>query len=172
MQHRPNWATGLALLAIHLGAVLAFFPAFFSWSAILVAVIVTYITGGWGITLAYHRCLTHRALRMVQPLEYATAIAGVLAFQGAPIEWVATHRLHHAHSDRRLDPHSIRAGLTWAHVAWLFRTNPNIPTTEQKERYTPDLWNDPFYRALSVLHIPLQIALAALLFVLGGWSWV
>jgi stearoyl-CoA desaturase (delta-9 desaturase) len=172
MQHRPNWATGIALLAIHLVALLAFLPAFFSWSGVAVAVIICNLTGGLGITLCYHRCLTHRALRMVPPLEYLTAIIGTLAFQGAPIEWVSTHRLHHAHSDRRRDPHSIRPGFTWAHVQWLFRTNPNIPTVEQQKRYTPDLWNDPFYRALSVLSIPLQVALAVALFLMGGWSWV
>lgn len=172
MQHRPNWATCVGLLIIHLGAILAFFPMFFSWSAVAAAFVVTWITGGFGITLCYHRALTHKALRMVRPLECATAIAGTLAFQGSPIDWVATHRVHHAHSDRRGDPHSIRRGLSWAHLTWLFRTNENLPTVEQQKRFTPDLWNDPFYQALRYLHVPLQVALAALLLVLGGWSWV
>jgi sn-1 stearoyl-lipid 9-desaturase len=172
MQHRPNWVTGIALLAIHLGALLALLPHFFSWSAIAVAIVITQITGGLGITLNYHRTLTHRALRMVRPLEYATAICGALAFQGDPIDWVATHRIHHAHADRRGDPHSIRRGLTWAHVTWLFRTNENLPTDEQRKRFTPDLWDDPFYQALRFLYVPLQIALAVLLFAIGGWSWV
>jgi sn-1 stearoyl-lipid 9-desaturase len=172
MQHRPNWVTGIALLAIHVGALLAFFPAFFSWSAIIVAIVITNLTGAFGITLCYHRALTHRALRMVRPLEIATAILGALAFQGDPIDWVATHRIHHAHADRKGDPHSIRRGLMWAHVSWLFRTNENLPTDEQRKRYTPDLWNDPVYQALRYLYVPMQIALAVLLFALGGWSWV
>jgi stearoyl-CoA desaturase (delta-9 desaturase) len=172
MQHRPNWVTGIALLAIHVGALLAFFPAFFSWSAIVVAIVITNLTGAFGITLCYHRMLTHRALRMVRPLEIATAILGALAFQGDPIDWVATHRIHHAHADRKGDPHSIRRGLMWAHVSWLFRTNENLPTDEQRKRYTPDLWNDPVYQALRYLYVPMQIALAVLLFALGGWSWV
>jgi sn-1 stearoyl-lipid 9-desaturase len=172
MQHRPNWVTGIALLAIHVGALLALFPAFFSWSAIVVAIVIANLTGAFGITLCYHRALTHRALRMVRPLEIATAIMGALAFQGDPIDWVATHRIHHAHSDRRGDPHSIRRGLTWAHVSWLFRTNENMPTDAERKRYTPDLWNDPFYQALRYLYVPMQIGLAALLFALGGWSWV
>jgi sn-1 stearoyl-lipid 9-desaturase len=172
MQHRPNWVTGIALLAIHVGALLALFPAFFSWSAIIVAIVITNLTGAFGITLCYHRTLTHRALRMVRPLEIGTAMLGALAFQGDPIDWVATHRIHHAHADRRGDPHSIRRGLMWAHVSWLFRTNENLPTDEQRKRYTPDLWNDPVYQALRWLYVPMQIALAVLLFVLGGWSWV
>ncbi|HEX8805951.1 MAG TPA: fatty acid desaturase [Candidatus Aquilonibacter sp.] len=172
MQHRPNWVTGIALLAIHVGALLALFPAFFSWSAIIAAVVITNLTGAFGITLCYHRALTHRALRMVRPLEIATAILGALAFQGDPIDWVATHRIHHAHADRKGDPHSIRRGLMWAHVSWLFRTNENLPTDEQRKRYTPDLWDDPVYQALRYLYVPMQIALAGLLFALGGWSWV
>ncbi len=172
MQHRPNWATAIALTIVHLGALLALLPTFFSWSGVVAAIVVTYVTGGLGITLCYHRALTHKALRMVKPLEYATAIFGTLAFQGDPIAWVATHRIHHAHSDRKRDPHSIRRGLTWAHLTWLVRTNDNLPTVEQEERYTPDLWNSRFYQALRYLHVPLQLALAVLLFVLGGWSWV
>ena len=172
MQHRPNWITGFALLGIHLVAILALFPQFFSWSAIVVAIVITYATGGFGITLAYHRVLTHRALRMKKWVEYTTAVIGTLAFQGSPIEWVATHRIHHAHSDRKGDPHSIRKGLTWAHVTWLFRTNENIPRDEQLARYTPDMWKDPFYQALRRLHVPLQILLALVLLAIGGWSWV
>ncbi|HTX56682.1 MAG TPA: fatty acid desaturase [Candidatus Acidoferrales bacterium] len=171
-QPRPNWLTGIVLLAIHVGAVLVFVPAFFSWSAVLVAVVITNLTGGLGITLCYHRALTHRALRMVRPLEIFTAILGSLAFQGDPIDWVATHRIHHAYADRRGDPHSIRRGLSWAHVAWLFGRNENRPTDAQRKRYTPDLWNDPVYQALRYLYVPMQIALAAVLFYFGGWSWV
>ncbi|HUA10233.1 MAG TPA: fatty acid desaturase [Candidatus Acidoferrales bacterium] len=172
MQHRPNWVTGIALLAIHVGALLAFLPYFFSWSAILAAIVVANLTGGLGITLCYHRTLTHRSLRMVRPFEIVCAIFGALAFQGDPIDWVSTHRIHHAHADRRGDPHSIRRGLSWAHVTWLFRTNENLPTDAERKRYTPDLWADPVYQALRYLYVPMQIALALLLLLWGGWSWV
>jgi fatty-acid desaturase len=172
MQQRPNWLIGTTLLVIHLGALLALVPSLFSWSGLAVAVIITNLTGGFGITLCYHRALTHRALRMVKPLEYASAILGALAFQGDPIAWVATHRLHHAHADRKGDPHSIRGGLTWAHLTWLYQPNEAIPSAEEEERFTPDLWPSPFYQALRRLYIPMQIALAVLLFALGGWSWV
>jgi sn-1 stearoyl-lipid 9-desaturase len=172
MQNRPNWLIGSVLLAIHVGALLAFIPALFSWSGLAVAGIITYLTGGFGITLCYHRMLTHRALRMVRPLEYASAILGALAFQGDPISWVATHRAHHAHADHPRDPHSIRRGLSWAHLTWIFRKNENIPSLQEQKRYTPDLWADPFYTTMRYLYIPLQAGLALLLFVLGGWSWV
>lgn len=171
-EHHPNWPNGLGLLGIHLGALFALLPANFSWSGVLVGAIIAYVTGAFGVTLCYHRTLTHRSLRMKRPVEYLTALLGTLAFQGPPIEWVALHRIHHAHSDRKGDPHSVRKGLTWAHVLWIFRTNPNVPTTAQRYRYTPDLSKDPFYRSLSWLHLPLQALLAIALFLIGGWSWV
>jgi len=169
---RPNWPNGLGLLLIHSVALLAFLPMFFSWSGLLVAAIIAYCTGALGVTLNYHRTLTHRSLRLVRPLECLTAIFGMLAFQGSPIEWVATHRVHHATSDTDGDPHSTKRGLSWAHIRWILQRNPNVTTPEEMKRFVPDLIGDPFYRFIRPLHIPLQILLAVVLFAFGGWSWV
>ena len=93
---------------------------FFSWSAVAVG-IGFYILTGFGITLAYHRLLTHRSLTVPKPVEYALTIIGALALQGGPIEWVAQHRAHHANTDRDGDPHDSHKGMPWAHIEWLFR---------------------------------------------------
>ncbi len=168
-----NWVTLTALLLIHIGAIGVFFPMFFSWWAIVVFAVVSYLTGALGVTLCFHRTLTHRSVRLIKPVEYLTAIFGTLAFQGDPIQWVATHRLHHAQADQHGDPHSTVKGFLWAHMDWLYKPNPNIPRTkEDYQRYCPDLWSDPFYRVLHVLHLPLQILLAVALFALGGWPFV
>ena len=169
---RPNWPNGLGLVFIHAVALLAFLPMFFSWSGVLVAVIIAYCTGALGVTLNYHRTLTHRSLRLVKPLEYLTAIFGMLAFQGSPIEWVATHRVHHATSDTDQDPHSTKRGLSWAHIRWIVQKNANVPKPEEMGRYVPDLINEPFYQFIRPLHVPLQLVLAVALFAFGGWSWV
>ena len=47
-----------------------------------------------------------------------------------------------------------------------------LPSDDEIARYAPDLYADPFYRALQHLGAPLQIGLAVALFFLGGWSWV
>lgn len=170
---RPNWPNGIGLLLIHLGALGVFVPAFFSWWAIVAAACIAYATGALGVTLCYHRTLSHRSVRLRKPVEYVAAILGALAFQGDPISWVATHRVHHAHSDQQGDPHSTRLGFGWAHIEWLFKPNPNVPRTpEEYKKYVPDLWNDPFYRGLHHLHLPLQILLAGGLFAIGGWPFV
>ncbi len=154
MDRASRYATGVALAAVHVGALAAFWPAFFSWSALIVFSILAYGTGVLGVTLCYHRVLTHRSLRLRKPLEYLFAFLGTLALQGDPIRWVAVHRKHHAHADHDEDPHSIRLGFKWAHVDWLYRNNVAMPTDEEIKRYAPDLYADPFYRALSYLGHP------------------
>jgi sn-1 stearoyl-lipid 9-desaturase len=163
---------GVGLSAIHIGALAAFVPGTFHWNALVVAAVLMYLTGGLGITLCYHRALTHRGLRLRKSLEYVLAIFGALALQGDPIRWVATHRKHHAHSDAQGDPHGRNVGFRWAHVRWLYKRNDAMPTEEELDKFAPDLYAQPFYRALRYIHGPLQLALAALLFAFGGWSWV
>jgi stearoyl-CoA desaturase (delta-9 desaturase) len=159
-------------LFIHLVALLAFVPAFFSWNAVVAAAILGYVTGGIGVTLGYHRMLTHRSLQMPKLLEYAITFLGVLALQGGPIAWVATHRRHHARSDKEGDPHGMDRGFWWAHVGWLYLPNPARPTIAEQRRLAPDLSADPFYRFLDKTAALWQIALAAVLFAIGGWSLV
>jgi sn-1 stearoyl-lipid 9-desaturase len=172
MDRLARYGTGVGLAAIHVGALGAFWPALFAPSGLIVAAIIAYCTGALGITLCYHRVLTHRSLRLRKPLEYLFALFGTLALQGDPIRWVAVHRKHHAHADEDGDPHSIALGFKWAHVDWLYRQNIAYPTADEIERYAPDLYADPFYRALAHLALPLQLALAVGLFFLGGWSWL
>ncbi len=134
--------------------------------------LVLYLSGGLGVTLCYHRTLTHRSLRLIKPLEYTLAALGTLALQGDPIRWVATHRKHHAHADADGDPHGIDRGFRWAHIRWLYKHNDAMPTDEEIRRFAPDLYADPFYRALAYVHAPLQLVLAGVLFLMGGWPFV
>jgi stearoyl-CoA desaturase (delta-9 desaturase) len=165
-------ATLLALLFIHLGALAAFWPGFFSWPAVAVCAILMYVTGSIGIALGYHRTLTHRGLRLWKPLEYAVSICGCLALQGSPIDWVATHRAHHAHTDRPGDPHDATAGLSWSHYLWMVMPNRYMVTGDERFRYAPDLYADPVYRLMSRYQIVFTLLLAAVLFAFGGASWV
>jgi len=172
MNRVSRYSTGVGLALIHVGALCAFLPALFRFSDLAVVALISYCTGVLGVTLCYHRVLTHRSVRLRKPVEYLFALFGTLALQGDPIRWVAVHRKHHAHADHDDDPHNIQLGFRWAHVDWLYRHNIAYPTDEEIARYAPDLYADPFYRALVYLNAPLQLALAALLFFLGGWAWV
>ena len=109
---------------------------------------VLYVVTGLGVTIGFHRGLTHGSFKMRRPLKLVLVVAGSMAYEGAVIDWVATHRRHHAFTDRPGDPHSpyrygtsLRAqvrGLVHAHVGWLLGNDPT-----SSERYAPDLLRDP-----------------------------
>lgn len=169
---RPRLLTGIGLVLIHVGAGAAALPMFFSWGGLIVAAVLVYLTGAIGICLGYHRLLTHRSLRVPRAFEYFIATLGALALQGGPIEWVATHRAHHAFSDTERDPHSARKGFLWSHMIWLFASNSAWLTKAEQQRFARDLADVPYYRFLDRTSVALQLALAVVLFTFGGWSWV
>jgi stearoyl-CoA desaturase (delta-9 desaturase) len=171
-QRAPGWATFTGLAIVHLGALCAFIPGTFHWSALIVMVALYYTTGAWGICLGYHRLLTHRSLKLAKPLEYAAAIFGTLALQGGPIDWIATHRAHHAHTDTDGDPHDIHRGLLWSHFEWLYKPNDAMLTPAETKRLAPDLAGDPFYQFLEKTYLLWTILLGVALLAIGGWSWV
>jgi fatty-acid desaturase len=167
-----NILTGAVLVLIHAGALAALWPAFFHWPALVAMAVLMYVTGGIGISLSYHRTLTHRSMRLWKPLEYATALCGALALQGSPIDWVATHRKHHAHSDKDGDPHDANEGFRWSHFLWMVMPNRSMLSAEERRRYAVDLIDDPYYRFLDRFYLPLTGVLALLLFAVGGWPFV
>jgi sn-1 stearoyl-lipid 9-desaturase len=164
-----DWPTIAFMGFLHGGALLALFPANFSWSAIGVMFLFHWITGGLGITLGFHRMLTHRSFQLPKPLEYLFAFCGVLACQGGIIDWVGTHRIHHLHSDTAEDPHDSNKGFFWSHFSWMLH---ELPMRKDIPRFARDLTSDPFYRFCNKFFIPIQIALAGLMYAWGGWSFV
>jgi stearoyl-CoA desaturase (delta-9 desaturase) len=165
-------AVAIVLAAVHLGACAAILPVFFSWPAFAAAAITYYLTGALGVCLGYHRLLTHRSVRFPRVLEYVFVTLGTLALQGGPIDWVATHRAHHAFSDTPRDPHDSNRGFRWSHVEWLYRRNPARLSRAEQRRFAPDVAADPYYRFLDSTAFALQVALALVFFAIGGWSWV
>lgn len=79
----PAWTVIFFFTSIHLVALLAFLPQFFSWKAVGMAFLLYVITGGIGITLGFHRCISHRSFNVPKWLEYIFVICGTLACQGA-----------------------------------------------------------------------------------------
>ena len=132
-----------------------------------------YVITGLGVTVGFHRLLTHRSFTAVPALRVALAIAGSMSFEGEVIGWVAIHRRHHAFTDRPGDPHSpyrygssvagqLR-GLAHAHMGWLLRDDPTPPA-----RYAPDMVADPAMRAVSAA-FPALCALSLALPFAAGW---
>ncbi|KAL7099705.1 hypothetical protein ACP275_09G101400 [Erythranthe tilingii] len=97
-------------------------PLTFNRNAVMVALGLYIMTGLFGITLSFHRNLSHRSFKLPKWLEYFFAYCGVQALQGNPIDWVSTHRYHHQFCDSEKDPHSPVEGFWFSHMSWLFDT--------------------------------------------------
>ncbi|HEX8743256.1 MAG TPA: acyl-CoA desaturase [Thermoleophilaceae bacterium] len=114
----------------------------------------------FGISIGFHRQLTHRSFESPRWVRGLLAVAGSMAVQGPPIVWVADHRKHHTFADEEGDPHSphvsggVLRGLFHAHIGWLIgRTEPSDPV-----RYARDLLKDPVILRISQL-FPLFVVL-------------
>jgi len=118
----------------------------------LVVFALCYVPTGLGITVGFHRLLTHRAFETVPAVRAILTVCGCMAIEGPPIEWVANHRKHHTYSDQEGDPHSPHVnfaggvlgslrGLWHAHLGWVFGGG-----MANEARYAPDLLADPVVR--------------------------
>jgi stearoyl-CoA desaturase (delta-9 desaturase) len=144
-----------------------------NWSDIVVFAFM-YLVAGFGVTVGFHRLLTHRAFQTHKWLEYGFAIMGSLAVQGRVIDWVADHLKHHAHTDEDGDPHSPHAGqgagvrgalrgLYHAHVGWLFSEQGRA----RPDKYARDLYEDRGMRRIHRRFLWIVIATFAIPFLLG-----
>jgi stearoyl-CoA desaturase (Delta-9 desaturase) len=130
---------------------------------------VMYLLTAVGITVGFHRLLTHRSFQTPKPVEYLFAVLGSMAVQGPVVSWVADHRKHHAHTDEDGDPHSphvghdggvrgVLAGLWHAHTGWLMSTQGRADW----KRYARDLYEDRGMRTISRQFVPLILVGLAL----------
>jgi stearoyl-CoA desaturase (Delta-9 desaturase) len=130
-----------------------------------------YLLTAVGVTIGFHRLLTHRSFQTYPWLERVFAVLGSLSVQGSVLDWVADHRKHHAHTDREGDPHSPHVGhgsglrgLWHAHVGWLLETQGQADW----KRYAPELYEDPKMRRIG-RRFPLLVFLSLLIPTLAGF---
>src|SRR5262252_5820182 len=126
---------------------------------------VLYLLTGVGITVGFHRLLTHRSFQTYAWLERTFAVLGSLAVEGSVLDWVADHRKHHAHADQEGDPHSPHVGhgtglrgLWYAHTGWLLETQGQADW----KRYATELYEDPAMRRIA-RRFPWLVALSLLI---------
>jgi stearoyl-CoA desaturase (Delta-9 desaturase) len=175
-QRRDRIITGI-VTAVPILALLA--AAWQAWEGLLrtgdlVVFGIIYVLTGLGVTVGFHRHLTHRSFKAKRAVRAVLAALGSAAIEGPVISWVADHRKHHAFSDRAGDPHSPHVGhgdgwggalrgLLHAHVGWLFRHDQR----GARARYAPDLLKDPTIRVIDRTFLIWALAGLALAFGLG-----
>ncbi len=121
-------------------------------AADLGALAVTYWLSGIGITVGFHRLLTHRSFAVPRWLELTFAVLGTMSAQGPVIMWVADHRKHHAFADDEGDPHSphtehggLLHGLWHAHLGWILKRHGQADW----HRYAREMVEDRALRGIS-----------------------
>ena len=123
-----------------------------------------YLMSSIGITVGFHRMLTHAAFDAPPLIRGILLIFGMFALQGSPTSWAAAHIKHHVYSDKADDPHSPLVSLFHAHIGWLFTTRVS------KTKYAKRQMLDPV-----VMFVSKTCGLWALLgiflpFLIGGWT--
>ena len=139
------------------------------WPVFLTAFLFACL-GGFGTTLAYHRALAHRALKLNPVVEQILIFFAVFNASGAPTTWVANHRNHHAKSDTIEDVSSPRhGGFWWAHLRWLYQWRAS-----SMERWCPDLIQTRyrFWHRIQVPIVALSLGFGYFLFGWPGFFWV
>ncbi|HYI16761.1 MAG TPA: acyl-CoA desaturase [Thermomicrobiales bacterium] len=126
--------------------------------------LVFYVLTGLGITVGFHRLLTHRSFEAVKAVNVIFLILGSMAVQGRAIDWAANHLKHHAHADEEGDPHSPLEGFFHAHIGWVF----TAPAAE-RERYCKRHMADPVISFVDRTFL-LWVAVGLIIpFLIGGW---
>jgi stearoyl-CoA desaturase (Delta-9 desaturase) len=140
----------------------------------IVLAAVLYLFTGLGISVGFHRLLTHRSFKAKRALKIVCTVAGSMALEGSAFSWVASHRRHHMFGDQPGDPHSPHRygpgavgtlrGFMWAHTGWLFAMDPT-----DTGRFAPDLHRDRDFVVIDRLFPLLAVASLALPFFVG-WA--
>lgn len=157
---RVVWRYAVPIAGLHLMALSVCVPWLFSWTGFFLCLFGTYIYGGLGLNMCYHRLLCHRSFKCPHWLERALVVVALCCLEDAPGSWVAIHRLHHNDSDTNPDPHSPLVSFFWSHVGWLLWENRDVQSLSTYDRYARDVLRDPFYFWLQRGLVPVWIYLA------------
>lgn len=130
----------------------------------LALLLAMYTLTAFGVTIGYHRMLTHRSFRPHPVVKAIFLVLGSTSAQGPALEWAATHIKHHAQADREGDPHSPLDGFFHAHMGWFFNGmgDPQV--------YCRHLLKDPVIVFISRTFLFWVMLSLAVPFLIGGWT--
>jgi stearoyl-CoA desaturase (delta-9 desaturase) len=158
---------GGAFWFAHLACLAAFFTGV-TWSAVAVCLALFWLRM-FSVTAGYHRYFSHRSYKTSRAFQFILALAGTLAVQKGVLWWAANHRNHHKYSDQPEDLHSPQQrGFWWAHVGWIL--SPDYDATDLTR--IPDMAKYPELRWLNDHYLVPPVALAVLLYLVGGATWL
>ena len=159
----PNNAYTILLSQIlaHASIILMFlYGSYYHW---IIALFVYFLNGCLGMTMTYHRLLTHRSWFVIKPIEYLFSLFATIGLTGSALSWVAIHREHHAFTDTEKDPHSpLYKGWFWSHYLSMF--------AKVKIKYVRDLLNEKFYVFQHKFYFEINLIYALFLFLIDPFA--
>ncbi|MEO2053866.1 MAG: acyl-CoA desaturase [Nitrospira sp.] len=158
----------VAIFALIATPLFGYFYGYSSLDWILFGVL--YLVSGLGITVGYHRLLSHRSFTCVAPVKIALLIAGGWALENSALKWCSDHIRHHAKTDTDEDPYNAKKGFWHSHVGWIFIKNENpggrekYKTALRKDKWI--MWQDRNYLAVLASGLVLPFVIG---FLHRGW---
>lgn len=128
---------------------------------------MVFVTSCLGVSMGFHRMLSHRSFKAKAWFRILLAAAGCLSLQKGPIGWSATHRVHHRESDHEDDPHSPLKSFFWAHMGWLFQKHEGLIAEADVRKLAPDLYREPAMVFMERWYISFWLVFAALSMLVG-----
>jgi stearoyl-CoA desaturase (delta-9 desaturase) len=158
---------GLIVIATIIGLPVYVYYYDFTWVDWTMFVSLYLITG-LGITVGYHRLLTHRSFKCPNWVRFAFLIAGGMALENSALRWAGDHIRHHARCDQKEDPYNATLGFWHSHCGWIFWKDPN-----RDPKYQTRLLQDPLIVWQNRYYLPIVLTGLFLPFVVGllynGW---
>lgn len=168
-EFRIRWPVLISILSIHLLAIPAFWT--FTPDALYAFLFLWFATGCWGITVGYHRMISHRAFSAPPWVRAFHLFWAALSMQQGPISWARQHRAHHKYSDTMADPHPQKYGFFFGHIGWAFLAHRFLGRSPERKEVPLDLLNDPLLVFFERFHLWFLFGSLVGLYVLGGWPW-
>ncbi len=147
-------------------------PFYFSWSALLVCVVILEITMLAGHSVGFHRRLIHRTFECAKGFERLLVWLGVLVGMQGPLWVIHSHDLRDwAQRQGQCHPYLRHGQGMWKDALWSLHCKLQLATPPG---FSPGLGieDDGFYRFLQRTWMLQQLPLAIALYALGGVAWI
>jgi len=129
---------------------------------------ILYTVTGLGITVGYHRLISHRSFTCPDWVKGALLVAGAWALQNTALKWGEAHIRHHARCDQDEDPYNAMRGFWFSHIGWVMVKDPH-----RSDKYASRLLQDRVVMWQHRWYVPILLSGLALPFVVGylynGW---
>lgn len=129
---------------------------------------ILYMVSGLGITVGYHRLISHRSFECRNWVRACFLIAGGWAMENSALRWCSDHTRHHARCDQEEDPYNALRGFWYSHCGWIFEKSPY-----RDEKWESKLRKDPLIMWQHKYYVPIVLSGLLLPFIVGllhgGW---